>query len=132
MSVFTAAEIAYLRSQSLGRLATAGRNGQPHVVPVTFRYNESLDAIEIGGLRFGQTKKFRDAQSNPRVAFVVDDAGPRRGRGIEIRGRAQALQTGGQEIMARFSPEMVRITPRRIVSWGIEGEGFTANARSVR
>ncbi len=39
MSSFTAAEIAYLQSQRLGRLATADLDGQPHVVPVGFRYN---------------------------------------------------------------------------------------------
>ena len=34
MSVFTAAEIAYLQSQRIGRIATVGPDGQPHVVPV--------------------------------------------------------------------------------------------------
>src|SRR6202044_2046721 len=46
MTAFTPTEIAYLQSQRLGRLATAA-NGQPHVVPVTFRYNPAEDAIEI-------------------------------------------------------------------------------------
>ncbi len=31
MSVFSDAEIEYLRSQRLGRIATVGRDGQPHV-----------------------------------------------------------------------------------------------------
>ena len=35
MSVFSAAEIEYLQSQRLGRLATSGPDGQPHVVPVS-------------------------------------------------------------------------------------------------
>jgi nitroimidazol reductase NimA-like FMN-containing flavoprotein (pyridoxamine 5'-phosphate oxidase superfamily) len=39
MSSFTPDEIAYLQSQRLGRLATVGPDGQPHVVPVSFRYN---------------------------------------------------------------------------------------------
>jgi pyridoxamine 5'-phosphate oxidase family protein len=49
MSAFSAAEIAYLRSQQLGRLATVGPNAQPHVVPVGFRYNPLEDSIDIGG-----------------------------------------------------------------------------------
>jgi hypothetical protein len=49
MSVFTPREIAYLHSQVLGRLATTGRDGQPHVVPVAFRYNPDEDTIDIGG-----------------------------------------------------------------------------------
>src|SRR4051794_30501098 len=46
MSAFSEAEIAYLRSQRLGRLATVGPDSQPHVVPVGFRYNAEHDAIE--------------------------------------------------------------------------------------
>ena len=45
MSAFTASEIRYLISQRLGRLATVGADGQPHVVPVGFRYNPDEDAI---------------------------------------------------------------------------------------
>jgi pyridoxamine 5'-phosphate oxidase family protein len=52
MRVFTAAEIAYLQSQELGRLATDGPDGQPHVVPVAFRYNPEQDAIDVGGHGF--------------------------------------------------------------------------------
>ena len=40
MSAFTDAEISYLKIQRLGRLATVGPDGQPHVVPVGFRYNK--------------------------------------------------------------------------------------------
>jgi pyridoxamine 5'-phosphate oxidase family protein len=133
-SVFTPAEIAYLQSQRLGRLATAGPDGQPHVVPVAFRYNPDLDTIDIGGHNFARRKKYRDVRGNPRVAFVVDDVpsvNPWMARGMEIRGEAAVLESGGQTIMPGFDPEMFRIKPKRIVSWGIEGEGFTANARSV-
>lgn len=135
MSVFTSPEIAYLQSQRLGRLATVGPDGQPHVVPVSFRYNPDLDTIDIGGHGFATRKKFRDVQRNPRVAFVVDDVPsvvPWQARGIEIRGEAEIRETGGQEIMANFDPEMFRIRPRRIVSWGIDGTASPhPNARSA-
>jgi pyridoxamine 5'-phosphate oxidase family protein len=133
MSVFTATEIAYLRSQRLGRLATVDRHGQPHVVPVSFRYNEELETIDIGGHDFATRKKFRDVQGNPRVAFVVDDLAsvqPWAPRMIEIRGTAEILETGGDKIMRGFAPQMFRIRPKRIVSLGIEG-GFSIDARSV-
>ncbi|HEV8632813.1 MAG TPA: PPOX class F420-dependent oxidoreductase [Chloroflexota bacterium] len=134
MTAFTPAEIAYLRSQRLGRLATVGPDGQPHVVPVSFRYNPDLDTIDIGGHGFAKRKKYRDVRANPRVAFVVDDLAsvdPWRARGIEVRGAAAVLDTGGAEIMPAFDPEMFRIRPKRIVSWGIEGDAFSASARSV-
>ncbi len=134
MSVFTSTEIGYLQSQRLGRLATVGPEGQPHVVPVSFRYNSELDTIDIGGHGFAGRKKFRDVRRNPAVAFVVDDVAsvdPWMPRAIEMRGAAEVLETGGEEIMPGFDPEMFRIRPRRIVSWGLEGDSFTANARSV-
>ena len=53
MSAFTPAEIAYLQSQRLGRLATVNAAGEPHVVPVAFRYNPELDTIDIGGQSIG-------------------------------------------------------------------------------
>jgi pyridoxamine 5'-phosphate oxidase family protein len=135
MSVFSPAEIAYLQSQRLARIATSA-DGQPHVVPVAFRYNPETDTIDVGGHGFAQRKKFRDVQRNPRVAIVVDDLAsvdPWRPRMLEVRGQAEVLSTGGDSVGPGFDPEMFRITPRRIVSIGVEGAGsFLVNARSVR
>ena len=134
MSVFTPAEIAYLQSQRLARIATSA-DGQPHVVPVAFRYNPETDTIDVGGHGFAQRKKFRDVQRNPRVAIVVDDLAsvdPWRPRMLEVRGEAEVLSTGGDSVGRGFDPEMFRIKPRRIVSIGVDGEGpFLSNARSV-
>jgi pyridoxamine 5'-phosphate oxidase family protein len=133
MSSFTSAEVDYLQSQRLGRLATVGPNDQPHVVPVSFRYNPDQDTIDIGGHDFASRKKYRDVRRNPRVAFVVDDlrsVNPWVPRGIEIRGEAEILESGGTEIMAAFSPEMFRVRPRRIISWGID-EKMNFRPRSV-
>jgi pyridoxamine 5'-phosphate oxidase family protein len=133
MSVFTPAEIAYLQSQRLGRLATTGADGQPHVVPVSFRYNPDQDTIDIGGHRFAHTKKYRDARANPRAAIVVDDLAstdPWRPRMLEVRGDAEVRATGGKEIMPGFADEMLRLRPRRIVSFGLD-EGQSRSARSV-
>jgi pyridoxamine 5'-phosphate oxidase family protein len=121
MSTFTDEELEYLRSQRLGRLATAA-GGKPHVMPVAFRYNPEHDTIDIGGHGFATRKKFRDVQQNPLVAFVVDDLAsvqPWRPRGIEIRGEAEILHHGGKGVMANFDDEMFRITPTRIYSWGL-------------
>ena len=49
MSVFSDAELAYLASGKLGRLATIDGAGMPHVVPLGWRYNPELDVIDIGG-----------------------------------------------------------------------------------
>lgn len=126
LSAFTPQEIEYLAGQRLGRLATAGSDGQPHVVPVAFRYNPEHDAIDIGGHDFAKRKKWRDVHANSKVAFVVDDLAsvqPWRPRGIEIRGEAEVLHAGGKTVNQSFNDEMFRIKPKRIFTWGIaEGE----------
>src|SRR5437879_13701289 len=103
MSKFTAQEIEYLRSQRLGRLATLSAMGEPHVVPVGFRYNAELDTIDIGGHNIGKSKKFRDVARDGRVAFVVDDVlPPWKPRGVEGWGLDEVLAEGGRQIVAAF------------------------------
>jgi pyridoxamine 5'-phosphate oxidase family protein len=132
MSAFTDKEIEYLNGQRLGRLATVDAEGNPHVVPVAFRYNEELDAVDIGGHNFAGSKKFRDVGKTRRAAFVVDDVlPPWRARGVEVRGRAEVRSEGGKKIMKDFAEEMIRIHPRRIVSWGVDSNAFSPNSRSV-
>src|SRR5437870_10950798 len=62
-------------------------------------------------------KKWRDVHSNAKVAFVVDDLAsvqPWAPRGIEIRGTAEVLHSGGKTVAPHFDDEMFRISPRRI------------------
>jgi pyridoxamine 5'-phosphate oxidase family protein len=134
MSVFSGAEIAYLQSKSMGRLATIGADGRPHLLPLTYHFNADEDTIDIGGIDFGNTKKWRDMLDNPHVAFLVDDASPDGARAIEIRGDAEPHLTGGELINPRFpnfKPQFVRVRAHRVVSWGIDSEGFQPHARNV-
>jgi pyridoxamine 5'-phosphate oxidase family protein len=139
MSVFTAAELAYLGEQRLGRLATVGADGQPHIAPVTFLYNPDEDTIDIGGMGFGRSKKWRDAQHNPKVCFIVDESWGSGAKALEIRGEAELHETGGNTMNPRFSgfdPQFFRIRPSRIVAWGVDADsfsaaGFTTNSRNV-
>jgi pyridoxamine 5'-phosphate oxidase family protein len=110
MSAFTQAELDYLNSQRLGRLATVNASGEPHVVPVAFRYNPELDAIDIGGLDMAPTRKYRDVERTGRAAFVVDDVQvqPWQPHGIEVRGRAEAVKEGGKQINPNFGDALIR------------------------
>lgn len=126
MSNFTQNEIEYFRSALLGRLATVSRDGTPHVAPVgMFSYNAEFDTIDVGGHNLTHTKKFREAARSGRAALVVDDlasTAPWQPRGIEIRGRAEAIE----------EPQpVIRIHPERIVAWGIDTGGFQRNSRAV-
>jgi pyridoxamine 5'-phosphate oxidase family protein len=126
--VFTDAERQYLASQPLGRLATLGPDGAPQTRPVGYRYNAELDTIDIGGFNMAASRKYRNVQVDPRVSFVIDDlAGtdPWRPRGIEIRGRAEALPTGGATGEG-LSAEIIRVHPQRVLGWGLDTDPFAA------
>ena len=122
-TVFREAEIQYLAGgRQLARLATVGADGTPHVVPVAFLYNAARETIDIGGSELERTKKFRDVARSGRAAIVIDDLAstdPWRPRGIEIRGRGEAIT---------LPTPLIRIHPERIVSWGLEA---MSSARSV-
>jgi pyridoxamine 5'-phosphate oxidase family protein len=108
---FTSAELSYLATQRLGRLATVQPNGTLQVSPVGFHYNSGTGTIDIGGFNMASSRKFRNVADNGRVAFVVDDIAsidPWRVRCLEIRGDAEA------------SGPFIRIHPRRIISFGID------------
>jgi len=121
LSKFTTEEIGYLQSLRIGRVATVGASGAPHVVPTVYRYNPEHDSIDIGGHNFTHSKKYRDALRHGQVAIVIDDSPPSGGpRFVEVRGTVEALSTGGQEISPNFPPEIIRITPTYIVSLGVD------------
>lgn len=123
MSVFTEVELGHLAGgRQLGRIATVGADGTPHVVPVGFIYNAARDTIDVGGRELQRSKKFRDVARNGRAAIVVDDlesVDPWRPRGIEVRGRGEAIA---------LPTPLIRIHPERIVSWGL---GQSRSARTV-
>lgn len=143
MSIFTDAEVEYLNGQPIGRLATVGPNGGPHVTPVGVFYDPETQAIVIGGhagSNMAASKKYRDARRRPDVAIVVDDLAsvdPWTPRGIEIRGRAETRADGGEEVGRRIGANMpfdaawIRVRPRRILAWGIDGGPFELSARDV-
>ena len=119
-------EISYLKSADLGRLATIQPNGTPQVSPVGFTYNEELGTIDIAGFRMSRSRKFRNIAGNDKVAFVVDDIASRdpwRVRCLEIRGTAQQATTDEPGVGGSgdaLDSAIIRITPRHIVSFGID------------
>lgn len=132
MSKFTEAELKYLQSQRLGRLATVNARGEPQVAAVGFRYNPELDTIDIGGRDMANTQKFRNVARNGQVSLLVDDVlPPWKTRSLEIRGTAQALSAGGQSIAPNMSPALIRVTPRRIIFWDATAEPIVGSKRNV-
>jgi pyridoxamine 5'-phosphate oxidase family protein len=121
-AVFTELELAYLREQRLGRLATVQPNGTVQNNPVGFTYNEALRTIDIGGYNMASSQKFRNVAAGSKVAFVVDDIAsldPWTVRCLEIRGVAEAL-TEPDDSTARVGGPIIRVHPRRIISFGVD------------
>ncbi|QBI52787.1 PPOX class F420-dependent oxidoreductase [Streptomonospora litoralis] len=126
---FTDHERAYLDAQHIGRLATTGPRG-PQTRPVGFKLNTD-GTVDIGGIRLSSTRKYRNIRERPdtEVSFIVDDLepdgpgaiAPGWGRGVEIRGRAETLtDTDPPLAPGAFSREVIRIHPRRIISWNLD------------
>ena len=118
---FTPAELDYLRSQPLGRLATVDADGSPQVNPVGFRVTSSGDVL-IGGYAMAKTRKYRNVAATGRAALVIDDLASRDPwtvRGIEIRGRAEATTVDDPPIPGTTT-EVIRLHPNTVFTWGVE------------
>ena len=119
--VFTEAELSYLKAQPLGRMATVQKDGTLQVSPVGFSVGPD-GTIDVHGFNMSASQKYRNAAANGRVAFVVDDipsVNPWRVRCVEIRGTAEAVP-GPNAATADPDGALIRITPRRIISFGVE------------
>jgi pyridoxamine 5'-phosphate oxidase family protein len=106
---------------------------------VGFRYNPSTGTIDIRGYNMATSRKFRNVADNGRVAFVVDDivsTQPWRVRCLEIRGVAEAIEDPTAALSAGLGSAIIRIHPRRIISFGLESTDvephrLVANRRNV-
>ena len=101
MALFSDPELEFLRSQRIGRFATVGPTGWPHVAPVMYAVDDS------GSLEFDvDGVKLRNLSAEPRASMVVDAMGPK--RGVAIQGRVRLI-----------APERARLEPVRKFSWGL-------------
>lgn len=119
---FTPAEIDYLTTQPLARLATVAPGGQPDVVPVAFEYDRAAFWVGGSGESVMSTRKIRNVVDGRRtVALVIDDMvsfDPFIARGIRVYGVADLPV----ERVGLVGPGFyVRITPRKSWSWNMDG-----------
>jgi pyridoxamine 5'-phosphate oxidase family protein len=139
VNAFTDKEMAYLREQRIGRLATVDSKGRPHVVPTGFNLDGDKGVLEIGAHDLpdrGQKRLYvSHIRANPYVAFVVDDLvteptwAP---RGVSVRGPAQIHPEGSERLAPGFGPIWVEIVPESISAWGIDTSAYEPpNSRKV-
>ena len=131
--IFTEAELAYLDQQRLGRLATQHPDGTLQVSPVGFGVNAELGTIDIGGRDLAASRKYRNIAANGAAAFVVDDIAsvqPWVVRCLEIRGRAEVIENPADS-RANAPGPIIRLHPRRIISFGVDPGNPAAGKRNV-
>lgn len=131
MSMFTDNEIAYLQAHHLGRLATTGKTGMPHVVPTGFRVDVEKGTIKIGGHVLdgrGQERLYiRHIGVNPKAAFVVDDLATEPAwapSGVTVKGDVVVHAAGGEVLGPGFGPRWIEIIPTWVSSWGIDTSAY--------
>jgi len=128
-----------IRSARVAHLATADRNGQPHVIPVCFVFDGKrfYSPIDEKPKRAAPTKlkRLRNIAENPHVALVIDhyDEDWRKLAYVLIFGRARVINRGiahrrAVRLLRRKYPQyrrmaidqrpLIVITPTRIKSWG--------------
>ncbi|MFI6451264.1 PPOX class F420-dependent oxidoreductase [Streptosporangium amethystogenes] len=122
----------YLVAQRHGRLATVAPDGTPQNKPVGFHYNAQLGTIDIYGHGMETSAKFRNVQTNPNVALVVDDVvseGMFGVRFLEIRGRAETMSepTAPEDLSTWF----IRIHLRRVIGWNVDPDHPGLHTRDI-
>ncbi len=127
--------VKLLAQERVCRVATAGRSGMPHVVPVC--------QVVAGGKVYFATgndnQKVRNLKANPQMAVLVDlySEDWRFIRGIMVQGRARFVPRGrefrkirallyqkypqypDESAVTESDTTIVEMTPARVSAWGI-------------
>ena len=124
MGVLTPKQLGFLRGHELCRLATASKEGRPHVVPVIY----ALDREDIVVAIDHGTKKLGNLRQNRKVALVVDEFRPN--KGLMIEGDCEILERG-KEYLSLLQILFDRFEYYRKNPWG-EGESPILRIRPVK
>jgi PPOX class probable F420-dependent enzyme len=127
-----------VRSARVAHLATADKNGRPHVIPICFVFdgNYFYSPIDEKPKRTApeKLKRIRNILENPQVSLVVDhyDEDWRKLSYVLVSGKARMLLSGAKhgkavKLLRRKYPQyrkmridklpMILIRPTRMTSW---------------
>jgi PPOX class probable F420-dependent enzyme len=128
----------FLDTRRVGHLATADRNGVPHLVPVCHALGDNALYITVDEKpkrRDIPLKRLRNIIENPQTAFVADrwDEDWRRLGWVMLRGRAEILDGGDEHdraqalLIARYPQyramnlaelPVIALRIARVTAWG--------------
>jgi len=128
---------AFLAARRKVHVATIGRDGSPHLMPMYFLLVEGA----VTFWTYARSQKIRNLERDPRITVMAEDGeGYLDLRGVQIAGRAHLasdpelvrgfgevlyqryfgpLDENGRAYVARSAAKRVRVTvePLRVVSW---------------
>jgi PPOX class probable F420-dependent enzyme len=137
----SAAVQRFIQSHVVARLATAGKDGQPHVIPFCYAFDGAAFYFVVDEKPKRQTgkplKRIRNILENPHVALVIDDYADDWSQlaYVLVSGRAalveqeeeyhRALGLLRERYLQYYNMTltfphnaMIRITPSKLHSWG--------------
>src|SRR5262245_29384851 len=135
----TRGALRLIRSARVAHLATADRNGQPHVIPICFVFDGKYfySPIDEKPKRTapGKLKRLRNIGENPQVSIIVDhyEEDWRKLSYVLVSGKARVLLRGTRHrkavnllrrkyaqyrSMAIDQRPLIVIRPTRAVTWG--------------
>lgn len=130
MAKLSAAELKFIESNELCRLATSDEQNQPHVVPVAYIFSDNKFYIATD---YG-TKKLANIKKNNKVSLVIDKYKPN--KAVLVFGTASILEKGEEyrKIYEKFYEKFtwvrknpwkegeapfIVVEPAKVVSWGL-------------
>jgi PPOX class probable F420-dependent enzyme len=117
-------QLSFLKTHELCRMATASKDGRPHVVPVVY----AVDGEDIIIAVDYHTKKLKNLRENPKVALVVDEYRPN--GGLMVEGDCEIFERG-KEYLRLLQVLFDRFTFYRREPWG-EGESPILKVRPTK
>jgi PPOX class probable F420-dependent enzyme len=86
----------FLSEPRIARMATANREGQPHVVPVWYAWDGNTLWISA----YADTRKVKDLQENPLISVAIDE--------VSQDGKMQAVILEGKAVLLHEPAELLK------------------------
>ena len=119
-------ELAFIKEQRIGRLATASPSGAPDVAPALAIYRRSLGVFLLGGQGLERTRRYQNARRNPQASLVFDALSwePYELQGVKVAGSI-SIHIADEEVnLGAMGTPLLVVRPERKWSWGLEEKAF--------
>ena len=122
----TDGELAFIKEQRIGRLATASPSGAPDVAPALAIYRRSLGVFLLGGQGLERTRRYNNARRNPQASLVFDALSwePYELRGVKVAGSISVHVADDEINLGTMGIPLLVLRPERKWSWGLEEKAF--------